>query len=433
MLLQSTGEPNAKLDSPLLNASNPPTASLPSVPNPVDNLRPDILYEVRYLTENTFECVYSRTFHQSPDELDTSEHTQPSILKIVQRRGTWLDKDSAELKNNGLPPPPSPPPPTPRPYLQESVPEKSQGIESLDAINDKRTEVEEPSDSTATESKEINKGPPIKTSQPQTATQSVSFPNATPIKLPPFDRKLGSYIEIHSPAVQQALRCVLDYYPGVDCQKRTTVLHWPYPALVHHDKALDEYKNAFEHAKCAESKCPGQHTYRHIQALQNFYHESTDESIKDELARNERGFATFGMLWLLYQPGDEVLWADSEIEDYQPYIVSEVEWTLRGTTIVMYTLKVWKLTSDSLTIGPTTISRQIQPFAGEKPIMSLQPRPFKLWKSEKAGQSAKEIRKRLVERGRMWFNLRKKGCWDFNGIMSQNPPRPVSVVWSLKF
>jgi len=248
------------------------------------------------------------------------------------------------------------------------------------------------------------------------------------IKLPPFDYQNKPFIEIMSPAVLEALRSVVEYYPGENLVTRNIKVYWPYPMLTHHDEALERYQKKFEKSSCTKSDCSGRYASEHIGIIREFVHKSTGVSIAEERKRHERGFASFEMLWFLYKPGDDVLWDRFTYGEYEPWVIKKIDWVVTDGTIQSYSITLWNMNADSVYIGPCTSTCIISPFSGEREISSLRIFPFKCLKKDKKGRSAEEVKNSFIERGKVFFALRTKGCWDFKGHTTYFPRHSVSLM-----
>ncbi|GME40379.1 hypothetical protein BDV95DRAFT_572261 [Neofusicoccum parvum] len=246
------------------------------------------------------------------------------------------------------------------------------------------------------------------------------------VKLPPFDDDGIPYVEILSPAIREALRAVVDYYPEYNFDSKNLKIYWPYPVLTHYDEALERYQKRFENRECTTPTCSSQHAHKHISILRDFVRQKTGDSVDEERKRHERGYVTFEMLWLLFQPGDDVLYDMNLLGEPQPYVMKQLDWNGEGGSISAYSLTLWNIDANSEHIGPCDTTYQFNPFAGEKEITSLTAYPFKYFKRGKDGKTPAEVKKSLVERGKLFFELRKKGCWDFNGYGTTFPRRPFA-------
>lgn len=350
---------------------------------------PEIIYEVRYQNDASGEDVYARPLARPLAKIETPPGTRPPVMKVVDVRITWLTAGSTELE------------------LGRSGAERqtvSAGtVSEQSSVAGKRVEEH---DAVGKNHDEPGK---VET-----------------VKLPPFDDDGIPYVEILSPAIREALRAVVDYYPEYNFDSKNLKIYWPYPVLTHYDEALERYQKRFENRECTTPTCSSQHAHKHISILRDFVRQKTGDSVDEERKRHERGYVTFEMLWLLFQPGDDVLYDMNLLGEPQPYVMKQLDWDGEGGSISAYSLTLWNIDADSEHIGPCDTTYQFNPFAGEKEITSLTAYPFKYFKRGKDGKTPAEVKKSLVERGKLFFELRKKGCWDFNGYGTTFPRRPVS-------
>jgi hypothetical protein len=349
---------------------------------PIDDreISPDILYEVRY-TNAANEQIYNRALPRPAAEIESSPGNRPPVMKVVETRMTWLEAGAPE-------------------FLIKDADPKPVSISTRSVAKNPETEDEKREDTEPYER----------------------------IRLPPFDHQSMTYIEILSPAVLEALRSVIEYYPGESLVTRSIKVYWPYPMITHHDEALEQYQKKFENPSCTKSHCSGQYAYKHISLIREFVHKSTGIAVAEERKRHERGFASFEMLWLLYRPGDDVLWDELTYGEHEPWVIRSVDWVVKDGTIRSYRITLWNMNADSVYLGPSNSTHFISPFSGEREISSLRLFPFKFLKKDKNGRSAEQVKSNLIERGKVFFELRKKGCWDFRGHTTFFPRHPVSFV-----
>ncbi|OAL07049.1 P-loop containing nucleoside triphosphate hydrolase protein [Phaeosphaeriaceae sp. SRC1lsM3a] len=341
-----------------------------------DKDSPEIVYEIRYKNDDG-EHVFSRPLPRPAKEIEQPVGVQPPVMKVVDVRSTWLESDAPEFVDAAA--------------AKTEKPSK-----------DSLSETEDKSDSSGDKTKQDK-----------------------PIKLPPFESQLGSYIEITSPAVLEALRCVVDYAPGHDFGARSATIYWPYSILAHNDDVLAEYQKRFEHPKCASAACPNKHASRHIGIVRNFVKETIGTAIEDERKRHARGMATFEMLWLLYQPGIDMLADKGDIGEHQPYVMGTLDCDVLNGTIRSYSIGLWNMRANSRYIGPCYYNTTIKPFAGEVPINSLKAYPFEYRTKSKVWGEKAEARAYFEERGHTFYKLRKQGSWEFRGYTTTFPRRPV--------
>lgn len=241
-----------------------------------------------------------------------------------------------------------------------------------------------------------------------------------------------AYINIHSPAVAEALRCVVDYFPDLDLSGNIIKIFEPYSVFVFFEKELTEYRDRV--AKAAQDKsstCPNRWAAKHIGIVQAFVKDRTQEAVDAERARHARGYATFDMLWLLYRPGSDVYYDMYNYGEHEPYVVSRVHFNLVNGAADSYNLGLWNIDADSSWVGPFETQTQVERFTGEKRIPCLRAFPceYLRFSDDIAEEEVSAIRQYYVNRGKRWYGLRQKTqCRQFDGFTTTFPRRDVSIA-----
>jgi hypothetical protein len=95
-------------------------------------------------------------------------------------------------------------------------------------------------------------------------------------------------MHIHSKAIINALRSVVEYYPGQDLLGQTIVIPYPFAILVHHEKELGEFREKCNPSKRSEDMCSREKdAYNHLKKLLDFLEETIMPEVRAEAARNE--------------------------------------------------------------------------------------------------------------------------------------------------
>lgn len=218
---------------------------------------------------------------------------------------------------------------------------------------------------------------------------------------------------------------MIDYAPGYNLGARKLKISWPYSLLVHYDDALAKYQERFASTDCNGSVCPGRCASRHIGIVRDFVKAAVGTAIEDERKRHERGMATFDMLWLLFPPGIDVLYDENFIGEYQPHVIGSVTCDVWNGTIRSYYFRLWNMAADVVHVGPAMFSTDINPFGGEMKINSLRVYPFEYRVKNKVWGEKEDAKQFFEERGKIFFQLRRQGCWDFRGYTTTFPRQPV--------
>lgn len=242
-----------------------------------------------------------------------------------------------------------------------------------------------------------------------------------------------SYVTILSPAVCEALRCVVDYYPAVNLSGNTIKIFEPFEIVVFYEQELTEYRNRLpsDSPEKGLHSCANRYAHKHIGIVQEFVRNRIGKKVDAERERHSRGYATFDMLWLLYRPGHDVYHDIWDIAEHEPYVVKSVSYSLVNGSTNHYTIEYWNIDGTKEWIGPCEVSATVHRFAGEKEIISLKSYPCEcvsFSKDIKKGD-AEQIKEHFINRGKKWYKLRRgKKCYAFDGFTTSFPRRRVSIV-----
>ncbi|KAH8658138.1 P-loop containing nucleoside triphosphate hydrolase protein [Xylariales sp. PMI_506] len=237
-----------------------------------------------------------------------------------------------------------------------------------------------------------------------------------------------SYIRIISPAVNEALRCVVDYYPGLELSEEIITIKEPFAVFIFYEDELTKYREPLKDAGNQDwpASCENRYAYKHIGIAQQFVRDFIQEDVIAERERHARGFATFDMLWLLYKPGSDIYMDYDIVGEHDPFVVHDLDFDLRNGVANRYELEVWNVNADVDWVGTCVVSKFIERFAGEKEITSLvgYPCEYLRFSNGVTEQDLKEIRDHFIARGKKWYDLRRKiGCHSFDGPSTTFPRR----------
>lgn len=265
------------------------------------------------------------------------------------------------------------------------------------------------------------------TQEPSTKSSN----DQTTSKPPPITLMGNSHIIIKSPAVINALRTVITYYPSENLSGNSITIPEPYAMIVHYEKALLEYREHFAPSATMEDSCKADaHTYEDLGILLDFVKDRLGDSAYKERQRHakEQPTATFQMLWTLFKPGIDVYYDHNEDGELNGFVVKSVSWTLINGCPNSYVFTLWNLDCNSTYVGASgDFTVTIGFFSGEKAISSLRLFPCKYLRKDMNGASHEEKKQYLERRGQKWFHLQKKQCRWFNGLSTTWPRRSVSM------
>jgi hypothetical protein len=249
-----------------------------------------------------------------------------------------------------------------------------------------------------------------------------------------------AYINILSPAVMEALRCVVPYFPDIDFSGNVIKIPEPYSIIIFYEKELTEYRERIRRTnEGISTACPNQWADKHIGIVQDFVSERMQDAVDAERERHSRGYVTFDMLWLLFKPGADVYYDLNIIGEREPYIMQNIEFELTNGATNSMTFTLWNLDANADWVGPGWSRFTVNRFPGEKEIISMQLYPCEFLKFENGvgEEDLAAIQRHFTKRGKKWYNLRRGiGTYQFDGFTTSFPRRAVSLrvcdLWTRK-
>lgn len=229
-------------------------------------------------------------------------------------------------------------------------------------------------------------------------------------------------LRIYSPAILNALRSVVQYYPSQDLSGSNIEVKWPYAILVHHYDALQQFK-ANCVAKDPDELCAREKdAYAHITQLLNFLDENIMERVRAEEERVEEGFHTFENLWIIFKPGSTAVFRNLHSE-WKAMVISHVIGGIYQTLATPWKVIGWHLEFDGKYLGRRSYEMNIYPFDGEIS-----------WKGDKIfihdrDRIEDEEAEKLISFGRMYCDLLMKQCRQHTGKSVIHPYNEVSRVF----
>lgn len=271
-------------------------------------------------------------------------------------------------------------------------------------------------------------------------------------------RVASKRIIIHSRALIQLLQRLLPSQTATIDPRHPLTLFEPYTLISHHYRLLEDYHANFadDHKEATdildikketdeEEKQEGKQKKKqesnreqvddaeivgaaHLAKLLHHIRETILPGIAEEEARHARNACTFRMLWLLYKPDMTVY-----IENHgklSAFVIQSVTTDKAVLSKVApdrskaYKIKAWNLQYDGRYVRQKPKEITIAPFDGEQTIMSLKVRPCQFVDQN----DNMEMRRRLEEEGKRWYELLLGGQIFYNGPMLNERRRQVRHV-----
>ncbi|KAK8075450.1 hypothetical protein PG997_010113 [Apiospora hydei] len=209
---------------------------------------------------------------------------------------------------------------------------------------------------------------------------------------------------IHSPYLINALKAVVEYYPGNSGFLGDTVtINAPYRLVYHHLTALRHYR---DHQPATHDEEYASLTKRHINVLVDYINETLGARIEAEHQRHASSppKALYENLWMLYKPG-EVVYArhENSSNDWAPFVVSRCD---SGKDDYIR-VDCWNLTFSNGEFIRTTDEFEIDQFTDEAAISSLSVIPARFFRGEDGDEDPEDVEDRNVQLGRLTWELAK--------------------------
>lgn len=239
-----------------------------------------------------------------------------------------------------------------------------------------------------------------------------------------------NYIKILSPAVSEALRCIVDYFPNADLSGSTIDIYEPYEIFIFYERQLNEYRERLDEAARNDMSplCINRYASKHISIVQQFVRERTQAAVEAERERHARGYATFDMLWLLYKPGIDVYYDHPNVGEHEPYSIKSVTFDVKNGATSVYGISFWNMKADFNWVGPSVVNGAVERFAGEKKITTLQAFPceYLRFMENLSASDTERIRDHFIERGKKWYETKRGKRWYwFEGHPTSFPRQKV--------
>ena len=227
--------------------------------------------------------------------------------------------------------------------------------------------------------------------------------------------------EICSPDILQALRKIVRFWSD-DLTSETLIVREPFSFLIHHMAELENYKRLCESTIPSNLCEKAKNFVEHFGVLQSHLDQEVMPGVVKERSRHERGYATFAYLWLLFKPGEDIVFSANSRYSRGAGLY------LRGGVLdkvvhpdeydSSWTLHYWGLEYNGSSIGQISYTTTIAPFQGEIEVTSLEviPADWK-WHTIKDTPVSSILRKN----GRLAFELLTPKCLQHDGKSKEFP------------
>ncbi|KAK8104750.1 ATPase [Apiospora kogelbergensis] len=218
---------------------------------------------------------------------------------------------------------------------------------------------------------------------------------------------------INSPYLINALKAVVEYYPGNSgFLAETVTLNAPYRLIYHHLSALRYYS---DHQPVAHDEEYASLTKKHINILLGYIQEKHGAQFGAEHQRHSSSppKALFRNVWMLYKPGAVVYAKHENSNQWAP-------------------VDCWNLTFSNETFVRTTETFYVDEFTDEAAISDLGVIPARFFCGEDGGESPAAVAERNIRLGRLTWELAKGPAYmTYNGnlVDSDSHSNRMNHMW----
>lgn len=236
--------------------------------------------------------------------------------------------------------------------------------------------------------------------------------------------KPSYHMNIYSPAIVNALRSVVSYYPSQSLEGDPVVVRWPYPILVHHYDRLARFRDMIKD-KAPEEQCRMEKGADvHLTLLLDFLDRTIMPDVREEVKRNERGVHTWEWLWASYQPGATIVDRMRGEEEWFAQVIHSLNGGVFSDPPEPWEIVSWSMIYDGKYIGRKGTKSSIDKFDGESTWES-----HILSRVDFEGDNVDalpEVVKQRLDSGKKYLNLLSKQCKHFQGESRRFPHNKVS-------
>lgn len=232
-------------------------------------------------------------------------------------------------------------------------------------------------------------------------------------------------IRIYSPAIANALRTVVQYYPDHDLDVDITI-QAPYCILVHHYDKLKEYA-ASRASNPQETLClRDRHVVEHIDTLIRFLDETVMEGVRAEMERNARGYYTYDHFWVSRKPGRTMIVTMKSEEGWEAGVIRSVSDGSFNNGSGIWNFQYWQLYFDGDLVSRRLIYAYHDSFDGE---MSFDSSGVKIMDTDQVEDSKDPLINDIIEWGRIYCRLLENQCMNHSGQSPVFPYQQVYLPW----
>jgi hypothetical protein len=228
-------------------------------------------------------------------------------------------------------------------------------------------------------------------------------------------------VKIHSPAIMNALRSVVKYYPSQDLSDGA-IIEEPYAVVAHHFSELDTYANDRVHSTSDQDCVLDKFATSHVRALLDFVDKRVMVGFRAEKERNARGFYTYKYSWVSRRPGYTILFKSRGAKHWEAGVIMSTAGGPFTDPPSQWTTEYWNLRYNGTYLVRTSGLMYTSISDGEA---SFEQHSTIILPGQEIGNAQNPVIEKLIRNGRMYCRLIEKQCMYHRG---ENILPPIQMI-----
>jgi hypothetical protein len=238
------------------------------------------------------------------------------------------------------------------------------------------------------------------------------------------------FLRIYSWAIINALRAVVEYYPGANLSGDVIELSWPYPLLIHHYDELRRFQKRCEATDPSELCKREMDAAEHLRLLLEYLDTHIMERVKAEKKRYSEGSLTFDYQWVVWKPGTTMMMKNRSSDSWVIGVVHSCKGGVYEHPPTPWIITLWNLQYDGKYLSRRHTNQMR--YVSYDGAMDITERIISIDCSKYDDESMKKIMeqqssvKEAVEAGEMYWDFLKPVCQKHKGATWENPANEES-------
>ncbi|KAI0551808.1 P-loop containing nucleoside triphosphate hydrolase protein [Xylaria curta] len=225
-------------------------------------------------------------------------------------------------------------------------------------------------------------------------------------------------LHLISPAIVNALRSVVHYYPSQDLTG-DIVIDWPYPILVHHYDALTQFRDNVAQKDEVDVCERERRAFDDLGLLLQYLDKSVMSEVLQERERNAKGYHTFEHMWVRIKPGTTILYKYTDDTEFHPRVVHSVTGGIFGFPPTAWTVVTWDMRYDGIYLGRYQSQHKRPKFDGQQKFT------YTIVENLQNRTNLPERVTNQLNYGETYWRLLQKQCRQYKGKTQDVPSKEI--------